>query len=79
MSRFTADSFVNSSQSGNKPPFGCVGDTEQSFTECILQLHNSKLEWNSAQRKGFDFLEQTHKRDVVQQRWSDIIDHAMYS
>ena len=56
---------------------GCVGDTTDSFQECVLRTHNNETYWNLLQRNGYDFIRQTHSRSTLAKTWEDALDSAI--
>ena len=56
---------------------GCVGDTADSFQECVLKTHNNETYWNLLQQNGYDFIRQTHSRSTLAKTWEAALDSAL--
>eukprot|EP00586_Coscinodiscus_wailesii_P000698 CAMPEP_0172484550 /NCGR_PEP_ID=MMETSP1066-20121228/12048_1 /TAXON_ID=671091 /ORGANISM="Coscinodiscus wailesii, Strain CCMP2513" /LENGTH=752 /DNA_ID=CAMNT_0013249159 /DNA_START=284 /DNA_END=2542 /DNA_ORIENTATION=+ len=68
MSTFTKESF------GYIP--GCVGSDSRSFTKCIIDLHRNENQWQELHDKGLSYIQQSHSRQALKEKWSDIIDSS---
>merc|ERR1712157_492418 len=75
VSGFTAESF------GFKPGYYedvcCIGNNEESFKNCVLDVHNDKAKWSSFRDNGIDFIQSTHNREEVTKKWADVIKRSM--
>lgn len=69
MSKLSADAF------GIKPKdeIACVGDTPESFKECVVSAHNNRKTWTKLRENGLQFIKETHSRENLRELWRQII------
>merc|ERR1711920_945789 len=73
MSSFTADSFGIKSED----EIGCIGGTSVSFKTCILQVYNNEEKWTKLSNNEIDFIERTHSREKVMNKWRHVVNKGL--
>lgn len=68
MSQFTKESF------GTIP--GCVGPDDSSFAKCVTEVHDNKNRWKALRNEGISYIQRTHNREKIMEKWSEIIDQS---
>lgn len=69
MSKLSADAF------GIKPKddIACIGDTPESFKNCVISAHNNRDSWTKLRENGLRFIKETHSREHVRELWRKTI------
>jgi len=57
----------------------CIGDSPESFKNCVLTVYESKKKWTEIRDNGISFIRKTHNRLKVMQDWSGAISVAKQS
>jgi len=67
VSRFSADGMGVTSDTT------CIGDSAIIFANCILSIHGDKKQWEVIRKGGLEYIDTTHKRQIVASTWQNLI------
>ena len=70
---FSAASYRISEESD----ISCVGIDVLSLKNCVIDVYNDETKWDKIQKSALNFIQQTQNRDLLQQKWSKVIESGM--